>query len=364
MRDDENNFDAVESPAEMDAAEAGGSWQVYFLSLADPADPGRDFGLVKVGITKNDVERRIEQLQTGNPYQICCEASFQSAVARQVEHWVHRTNASRVAQLEWLRLARSDIADVVKTAKQEGERLARIAEAMARWSQSESNGKERQPGSGEKRLHETVRGVLTDLCPVKLRLERTARSIALEAGKVLRIPGIVKIWPFSPSRRFSSQMALDKFPNLAAGHAVEEVGGSFRWRDVPNLGSPGWTDLRAEVECLKEKQRELDTAMLENGNGLRKEGERTNNLARLHGEYLDLKQQEARLTVDEEDLKAQAIQAIEDCEAVAGVCSFRRSRRPILNGKAFCAAHPEEAAQCSSEREAYIRRRIWASRSY
>ncbi len=59
MPDDENDFDAAESPDEVGDAEASDSWQVYFLSLADPANPGRDFDLVKVGITKNDVDRRI-----------------------------------------------------------------------------------------------------------------------------------------------------------------------------------------------------------------------------------------------------------------------------------------------------------------
>src|SRR5439155_317609 len=129
---------------------------------------------VKVGITKRDVARRIEQLQTGNPFQICCERSFRSPVARQIEHWVHRT--SQVEQLEWLRLARSEIPGLVKRAQLEGERLARIEEARARWSRSKSNGIERQPGAEERRLHEAARGVLAELWPVKLRLECTKRS--------------------------------------------------------------------------------------------------------------------------------------------------------------------------------------------
>src|SRR3989442_7575140 len=160
MRSDGDDYDAVKFSDDIDHFPASGSLQVYFLSLVDPANPSRDFELVKVGITGKDVERRIEQLQTGNPYQIRCDASFRSPVARQVEHWVHRTNASRVAQLEWLRLARAQIPDLVQTAKREGERLARIAEAMVRWHQSPSNGIERQPSAKERRLHEAVRGVL------------------------------------------------------------------------------------------------------------------------------------------------------------------------------------------------------------
>src|SRR5258708_3945526 len=156
MRDDENVLDGLGWLDWTDDAEAVGSGQVYFLSLVDPADPGRDFELVKVGITKKDVERRIEQLQTGNPYQIRCEASFPSPVARQVEHWIHRTNAANVVQLEWLRLARAQIPGLVQTARRESERLSRIAEATARWNQSLSNGTNRQPSAYELRIHEAI----------------------------------------------------------------------------------------------------------------------------------------------------------------------------------------------------------------
>src|SRR3989442_1371827 len=279
MRDDGEDVDVLDSRDGVDQARSGGSWQVYFLSLVDPSNSSRDFGLVKVGITEKDVERRIEELQTGNPYQILCEASFRSPVARQVERWVHRSNASRVAQLEWLRLVRSEIPELVRAARHEGERLARIAEASARWSRQESNGNQRQPSADERRLHEEARRVLADLCSVKLRLERADKSIALKAGEVLRVPGIVRIWPFTPSKRFNAKIALDRFHDLAAGHTEDEVGGKFRWRDVPNLGSPGWADLRAEVEHLRERKRRLDAAMLESSSWYWREGERTNDLA-------------------------------------------------------------------------------------
>src|SRR2546426_11225443 len=349
-------------PDETDDTEAGGSWQVYFLSLVDPANPDHDFGLVKVGNTEKDIEERIEQLQTGNPYQLRCERSFRSPVARQIEHFVHRT--SQVVQLEWLRLARSEIPDLVKKAQQEGERLARIEEARARWSHSESNDMERQPGAEEGRLHEEVRGILAELWPVKLRLELTRTRIALQAGKVLRIPGIVTIWHLPSSGPFNSKTACEKFPDLAAAHTIEEVDGTFQWLETPTRGSPECARLREEVKHLRKQQRELDAAMLNNDDWLRKEGERTDDLAHLHDEYLGLIRQNARLELDEEYIQAQAIQAIEDFDRIAGVCSFRRSKCLVLNNKSFCQAHSNEAAQCTLEREAHIRRRIYTSRSY
>ena len=364
MQYDESALGAGESPDAIDTAESAEPWYVYFLSLVDPANPTRDFELVKVGVTKNDVERRIEQLQTGNPYQIRCEASFLTPVARQVEHWVHRTNASRVAQLEWLRVPRQEIQDLVAAARREAERLARIAEAMARWSQCTSNGKSRPASAEENQLHEGIRDVLSRLCPVKLRLRSTTASIALNAGKVLRVPGVLGMRVLSPSGRFSSQVALAKFPDLAAGHTVEAVGGRFRWRQVPTLGALEWSQLRVDVEHLEKQQRDFDDAILGNPSDLREEGNRTDDLANLHHAYLLLKQQEARLEVDKEDLQAQMIQRMEDFEVIADVCSFPRSARSTLNRRCFCEAHPLEAADCSSERVAYVRRKIYASRSY
>ena len=262
------NFEDSEWLAETPGAEGINTWQVYFLSIVDPTTPSRDFALVKVGITKNDVERRIEQLQTGNPYQIRCESSFRSPAARQVERWVHRTNASRIAQLEWLRLKRSEIPHLVETAKRESERLALIARSIAQWSHLESRGIERQASRDEERLHEAMTDVELD--------------------------------------------------ETILGHLGER------------------TD----------------------------EGERTNSLAELHKDFLILKQRETHLEVDRAEILAQAIQAIENCEAISGVCTFRRSLRPILDRKSFCAAYPNEAAQCSPGRKSYIRRRIYLSRSY
>src|SRR6266849_1297366 len=115
--------DALE-PLERDVEMLTESWNVYFLSIVDPARPQQDFGRVKVGITKNDVEWRIAQLQTGNPYQIRCEAAFATRVAREVEHWIHRTNASRLVHLEWLRLTRPEIPDLVRAAREEEKRFA------------------------------------------------------------------------------------------------------------------------------------------------------------------------------------------------------------------------------------------------
>ncbi len=352
----EDDFDDVHD------SESPEFWRVYFLTLTDPSDPTRDFGLVKVGITKGAVERRIEHLQTGNPYRIRCEASFESPVARAVECWVHRTR--HVEYLEWLRLPRSEINILVEEAKRESERLARIAQAMARWSQVESNGKERAPSTGERRLHDEMRGVLEDLLPTQFQLDLTLSHIALIAGKVRRVPGIIQIRRYEPFKRFKPKLAHEKFPHLVAAHTADKVRPHFRPKGLPGVGAPQWASVRAEAEASCGKRDELNAAMLRDADAVADEGCRTDELAELHERFLALLQKKTRLDIDRKDLKAQAIQATENWEVVSGVWSYRRKFQPTFNGKAFREAHRTEAAACSVAGGPFIHRNVFLSRSY
>jgi hypothetical protein len=363
VRDDNSDFDESEG-----GGAVGEPSNVYFLSLIDPADPDRDFSLVKVGFTTNDVEKRIAQLQTGNPYQIQCAGRFQSPVARQVERWVHRTN--EVAHLEWLRLARHEIPGLVESARQQAARLAEVAEANARWRHTESKGKERQAGVEDRQLQAEARENRSEWCRLRFRLRHTRASIALNAGAVLHIPGVVRTLLLRPAARFSSQTALGDYAPLAVCcGASQEVGGKFRWRDVPTLASSEWLQLRFEVESLEQQQRDLDAAMLGNPERLLDEGKLTDELASLHGDYLTLTQLEMRLNVDMEEMKMRATILLEDCPAIVGVCSYRRSPRLVVKDKksfkeVFKREYPNEAAKCTSELPARVRRGIYLSRSY
>lgn len=269
-----------------DDAQLTGSARIYFLTLVDPANPDRDFGLVKVGITRGAVERRIENLQTGNPYRIQCADSFQSPVASAVECWVHRTH--RVAHLEWLQLRRPEIQGLVNEAKLESERLARIAESTARWSQVESNGTARKPSADEVRLHAAAQGVIEDWLSTKLQRELTMMTIAVRAGSVGHIPGIVQVWPSAAYKRFQANIAIERFPELTANHTVEKVKGSFRWQNVATLGRPQWKQVRADLEALKRARQEIDADMLRNRDRFLEEGPRTDELEDLHEGFIAL----------------------------------------------------------------------------
>ncbi len=84
--------------------------------------------------------------------------------------------------------------------------------------------------------------------------------------------------------------------------------------------------------------------MLNEPYGMRDEGERTDDLARLHEDYLDLKQRGARLSYYGEDLKAEMIQLIEEFETISGVpflsISDAGPERHVLQGGAPARGRP------------------------
>src|SRR5258706_2594120 len=349
--------DDVDDPGTSESPEL---WHIYFLTLVDST--GDDLGFVKVGITKGAVERRIAHLQTGNPYRIQRYASFPSPVARAVESWIHKTR--QLEYLEWLRLRRTELDALVEAAKYESERLARIAQAMAQWRQVESNDRERAPSTDEIRLHDEMRGVSEDLFPTQLQLDIALCRIALVAGKVRHVPGIVAIQRREPFKRFKLKLALEKVAHLVAAHTEDKVRPHFRPKRLPGIGAPQWAALRTEAESFARGRKELNAAMLANSDAIEEEGTRTDELIELHERFLALLHKKTRLDVDIKDLKAQAIQATEDWEVVSGLWSHRRKLRPVFDERAFRDAHKIEAAASSVAGAPFILRNVFLSRSY
>lgn len=275
---------------------------------------------------------------------------------------MHRTR--HVEYLEWLRLPRSDINALVADAKRESERLTRIAEATARWSQVESNGKERPPSAEETRLHDDMRGVLEDLFPTQFQLQLTINQIALLAGKVRRVPGIIQIQPREAFKRFKAHLAREQFPHLVAAHTADKIRPTFRPKGLPRISASQWAAMRAEAESSCSKRDELNVAMLREADAIEDEGRRTDELEELHERFLTILQRKTRLDVDRKDLKAQAIQMTEDWEVVSGLWSYRRKLQPTFNGKAFREAHRTEASASSVAGAPFIYRKVFLSRSY
>jgi hypothetical protein len=351
----EDDFDGEDS-------DSFAPWQVYFLTLSDPADRERDFGLVKVGITRGAVERRIASLQTGNPYQIRCEATITSPQGRAVESWIHRTRDAK--HLEWLRLPRTEIGVLVEEAKRESDRLVMIAEAEARWKTVPSNGRMRQPSLKEREVHREMQRLAEEAWPTAFQLSITLDRIALLAGKVWHIPGVVQVRRREAFKKFKEKLAKERFPDLVGQHTSERVQGRFYPQSLPNRATRLWAALRADAESLEGQCQELNCEILAEPERVAPEGARTGALAELHDRFLELISKKARLEIDKQELKARAVQMTEDWDGIEGLWTHKRTRRSKFDGKAFRTAHRDAAAACALAGEPFIQRHVFFSRSY
>ena len=73
----------------------------------------------KVGISKNPPEKRLKQLQTGNPNQISILKYYESKQYKKVEQWLHgRYSLKRtLAKNEWFNLTNEDVSGFINECK-------------------------------------------------------------------------------------------------------------------------------------------------------------------------------------------------------------------------------------------------------
>jgi hypothetical protein len=71
---------------------------------------------------------RVATLQTGNPYDLRCFASFGTPWPSEVEHFMHRAHAPDMKLNEWLRWRLSDLHNLVNEADAQPGRSGHTAE--------------------------------------------------------------------------------------------------------------------------------------------------------------------------------------------------------------------------------------------
>lgn len=95
---------------------------VYLLLQVD-ADGQETY---KIGITKNDPELRVKQLQTGNPSKISVLRVYESDNYLKVEQWMHRKHgASKTeAKNEWRNLTNDQVINFLLECKNADETIS------------------------------------------------------------------------------------------------------------------------------------------------------------------------------------------------------------------------------------------------
>lgn len=78
----------------------------------------------KIGITKNDPNKRIKQLQTGNSRKISLLKSYESVNYLKVEQWLHRKYMTKTeAENEWRSLTNEEVMCFLEDCKKADETI-------------------------------------------------------------------------------------------------------------------------------------------------------------------------------------------------------------------------------------------------
>jgi hypothetical protein len=83
---------------------------VYLLEISND-----DTTIYKIGYTKNSTKRRIDSLQTGNPYPIREVCTYHTKYEQKLERSLHNFYSHCRLEGEWFSLSLSDVANFLKT---------------------------------------------------------------------------------------------------------------------------------------------------------------------------------------------------------------------------------------------------------
>jgi hypothetical protein len=337
--------------------------RVYFLEMNDPRDVGSDFGLVKVGITWGDVAQRISTLQTGNPFDLRCSGCVETRWPHEVEHFMHRAHASDRHRGEWLKCTRQELRALVDEARDAARQVADRKTREEGVLSQVSNGQTRQATIDEVRLHIDVRKLMKEFIPAVLRMSTAKNRLKAATGTTLGVPGIVESKYLKATIRFSPALAQSKFAPLASECFFESMTSSFHWRSLLLPKSKFIEENRAALAAQLEAKQSADEA-LRLGTEPTGWTDRTPEVERWHDDYLKVTALVQRRKADIADIKSELKVSIGEFEAIDGICSFKRTAKPVFDSAAFYRRFPNEAEQCAVLIRPRLRKRVYSSRSY
>jgi hypothetical protein len=351
---------------------------LYFLREADRALPSSERGnpYVKIGIVKGDksVEKRIDELQTGNPRRIQSASEALAAIQgteggaemgvravdiQPLETAMHGSFASRRVRGEWFHLATpGDVKEAIRVASElaaEQHSFARELEEAAALAWVASKGEPRPASPEERELQRELIALKEETPLLTARMARIEAQLQKVSQRAPGIDGILDL-ALVPTSRFDEAGFRRAHPELAARFAEEKSG----FRGVFRLSGPRSLQ-KLDPELDAERRAFPPPSEIESGPPLA----RNPSLAELHASYLGLLAQEALAKWKTNLLTAQLQARLGDAPGILDLCSWNRVETSgiSLSKKALKMEFPEVFEAFSSE-SATIRSSVSRWRDY
>lgn len=330
---------------------------MYVLGLEDPAG-GPVPPYYKLGITTGTVDKRIRQLQTGNPYRIVALHTFEVEGAEIVEQNLHRVYAPNRRILEWFELSDDELAAVLQAAEDLRDDIEALVVEVRDLDQQPSSNVILNATPEAQTLHQEAVALESAKTQNSLRAAVLRSMLASLTGAGRGIVGITAVSVTSPTSGFS-KMALKaddedlyrQYLTIAEFRHSMKVLGKPTPRDFPQLNAEKMQAAAAAPAVAAEDV----TAG---------KADRTADAVQLHSEYIDLVSVAGDIDKDLMLVKMKLKTLCGQARGIDDICEYVREDRMTFDEDSFEADNPALYDQFTVQRQPQRRFAVMKSRDY
>lgn len=306
---------------------------LYFLKLEDPAG-GTVPPFYKIGITTGTLDKRINTLQTGNPYKIVPHHTMEVEGAEFVERHLHSLYSSKRRMLEWFEFTSEEIEEAIEVAKDYAQQFSDLVVEIRSLDQRHSNGINISATPEVLDLHKEA--LRLEELKTKLGLERSAiksRLLSL-VGTSRGIPGIVRVSIYKGTTSFkmvelrkNEPDVYDKYLTKVEFSQTMKLSGKSKPSDFKQL----YEEKKAAAALIK-KVEASDV-------GSDKIDRDTSSVA-LHEKYVQFIEEIGKINIDLDLVKMKLKSHCGENSGIDDVCTYIREDKKKFDREKFEADHP------------------------
>ncbi len=307
---------------------------LYFLALEDPAG-GAVPPFYKIGVTTDTVDKRIRQLQTGNPFRIVPHTTMVVEGAEFVERHLHRLYSAKRRVLEWFSFSPDELQGVIKTAEAYSEEFSDLVVETRQTDSTYSTDDVITPTPESLDLHNDairLEGLKTQN---GLRIAAIKSQIVALVGTSRGIPGIVIVAIYKPVTSFKKGQLKKGDPVLYEQYMTKT---DFK-QSMTVLGKAKPSDFGQLFDEKKNAAAGVSKVSPDDVTDVRLE--RTVDAADLHDSYIRLLEEDAAISIDLDLVKMKLKTHCGDAAGIDGVCTYVREDKTSFDGEKFERDHPD-----------------------
>ena len=330
---------------------------LYFLALEDPAG-GPVPPFYKIGTTTDTVDKRIRQLQTGNPFRIVPHRTFEVEGAELVERHLHRLFTAKRRLLEWFTLSEDELEEVIEEARVFADEVEELVVEVRDLDQTHSTDVVIDPTPEMLDLHSEALRLEALKTQNKLRSSAIKSQLMTLTGTSRGIQGITRVNVYKPKETFKKMLLKGVHPDLYDQYLTKSM---FKHAmSVLERAKP--SDFRQLYDA--NKQASAAAPVVEPNDVTGDYEDRSAAAIAIHEEYLRVLGEDGAVERDLLLVKMMLKAHCGTARGIDGVCTYVREDRMAFDEEQFKDDHPNLHDDFTTTSNPQRRAFVWRSRDY